>query len=112
MAKPKLVGEMAARAGDTSYSELIENYGVLDRAKEIVEGRDKQDDYGPPHEFVARLAKMWSGYLGTRLTRDLAGTDVAMMMALLKAARLSTNPNHDDSLVDFAGWTQIFEKVK
>lgn len=91
---------------DDSYSRL-EN-GVLDKAKEIVTGRDKQDNYGPPDEFVSRLAKVWSGYLGV----ELKPTDAAMMMALLKACRLRTNPNHEDSLVDFAGWTMIFERVK
>ena len=102
---------LAPQIGDSSYSELIEG-GAVERSKGVVDGRDKQDNYGPPHEFVARLAKMWSGYLGTRLNGDLAGTDVAMMMALLKAARLSTNPSHEDSLVDFAGWTRIYERVK
>lgn len=93
---------------DDSYKELIEGHGVLDKAKEIVNGRDKQDNYGPPDEFVSRLAKVWGGYLDV----ELRPTDAAMMMALLKACRLRTNPNHEDSLVDFAGWTMIFERVK
>jgi len=94
--------------GDSSYSELIENPGVLDKAQKLVDGRDKSDHYGPPEEFMRRLAKMWGGYLD----QDLKPTDAAMMMALLKAARLRTNPDHEDSLVDFAGYARIYERVK
>ena len=93
---------------DSSYSELIENPGVLDKAQKLVDGRDKADHYGPPEDFMRRLAKMWGGYLD----QELKPTDAAMMMALLKAARLRTNPEHEDSLVDFAGYARIYERVK
>ena len=92
---------------DDSYKELIEG-GVLDKAKSLVDGRDKQQHYGPPEEFMGRLAKMWGGYLGI----ELKPTDAALMMAILKAARLRTNPEHEDSLIDFAGYARIFERVK
>ena len=110
MSKPKLVGEMAARASvpfDDSYKELIENGGVLDKAKKLVDGRDEQQHYGPPEEFMGRLAKMWGGYLGI----ELKPTDAALMMAILKAARLRTNPEHEDSLVDFAGYAHIYQRI-
>lgn len=93
---------------DDSYAELIEGHGVLDKAQKLVDGRDKQDHYGPPEEFMGRLASMWGGYLGM----ELKPTDAALMMALLKAARLRTNPDHEDSLVDFAGYARIYERVK
>lgn len=94
--------------GDSSYSELIENSPILEKAQKTVDGRDKSDHYGPPEEFMRRLAKMWGGYLDL----DLKPTDAAMMMALLKAARLRKNPDHEDSLVDFAGYARIYERVK
>lgn len=93
---------------DASYSELIENSPILEKAQKLVDGRDKQEHYGPPEEFMRRLAKMWGGYLD----QELKPTDAAMMMALLKAARLRTNPDHEDSLVDFAGYARIYERVK
>lgn len=106
---------MAVRAADnlmgrpdSSYSELIENSPILEKAQKLVDGRDKQEHYGPPEEFMRRLAKMWGGYLD----QELKPTDAAMMMALLKAARLRTNPDHEDSLVDFAGYARIYERVK
>lgn len=92
---------------DGSYKELIED-GVLDKAQKIVDGRDKQEHYGPPEEFMGRLAKLWGGYLGV----EVKPTDAALMMALLKAARLRTNPHHEDSLVDFAGYAHIYSKIK
>ena len=111
MGKPKLVGEMAARAfspkqlAESTYFDM-EN-GVLDKAKKLVDGRDKQQHYGPPEEFMGRLAKMWGGYLGI----ELKPTDAALMMAILKAARLRTNPEHEDSLVDFAGYAHIYQRI-
>ena len=93
---------------DASYSELIENSPILEKAQKLVDGRDKSEHYGPPEEFMRRLAKMWGGYLD----QELKPTDAAMMMALLKAARLRTNPDHEDSLVDFAGYCRIYERVK
>ena len=97
-----------SQQGDSSYSELIENSPILEKAQKTVDGRDKSDHYGPPEEFMRRLAKMWGGYLDL----DLKPTDAAMMMALLKAARLRKNPDHEDSLVDFAGYARIYERVK
>lgn len=93
---------------DDSHYRLIEGGSVLDRAKKIVDDRDTQERYGPPEEFMGRLAKMWGGYLGM----ELKPTDAALMMALLKAARLRTSPNHEDSLTDFVGYGHIFERVK
>lgn len=83
------------RNPDDSYKELMGDYGdspVLRKAVETVDGRDKQEHYGPPEEFMGRLASMWGGYLGM----ELKPTDAALMMALLKAARLRTNPDHED----------------
>ena len=82
--------------------------GVLDRAKKIVDGRDKQPHYGPPEESMARIAQVWSGILGTTIT---AG-QVALMMAGLKLARLGADPAHADSLDDLAGYARIYERVK
>lgn len=95
-------------SNESAYSVFVENSPILEKAQKLVDGRDKSEHYGPPEEFMRRLAKMWGGYLGL----ELKPTDAAMMMALLKAARLRTNPDHEDSLVDFAGYARIYERVK
>lgn len=99
---------------DSSYFEAIEMGGVLDRAKEIVDGRDKQSHYGTPEEFFPRLATAWTAYLRRKLRDDVEITafDSAMLMATLKILRLGTDPDHADSLDDLAGYARIGERVK
>ena len=115
MSKPKLTGEMAARAQvpfDDSYKELIENGGVLDKAKKLVDGRDKQQHYGPPEEFMGRLALLWTAYLRAKLNADITPFDASMMMAGLKILRLGSNPKHEDSLIDLGGYVRIGERTR
>lgn len=82
-------------------------YGVLDQARETVDGRDKSAHYGPPEESMRRIALIWSGVLGTTISAE----QVALMMLGLKAARLSIDPRHYDSLVDAAGYVRILERL-
>lgn len=101
-------GRMAKRnvPADSTFFDM-EN-GVLNRAAKIVDGRDKQQHYGPPEESMSRIAQVWSGILGRQIT---AG-QVALMMAGLKLARLGADPEHADSLDDLAGYARIYERVK
>jgi hypothetical protein len=56
--------------------------------------------YGPPEDNFRQIAELWSCHLG----RNVYATDVAIMMILLKVARLRANPTHEDSWVDIAGY--------
>lgn len=72
----------------------------LREACEIVNGARNQA-YGNVEENFDRIASLWSIYLDTVVTP----VDVAMMMALLKAARVSTGGvSHYDNYVDVAGY--------
>jgi len=71
----------------------------LDKAKEIVNGA-RQENYGSPEKNFANIALYWSVYL----SRDIKPTDVALMMVLMKLARLQNKPDHDDSWIDIAGY--------
>jgi len=73
---------------------------ILGRAAHIVT-RDRNLQYGPPEQSFERIAAMWAAYLGMDL---LMAHDVAAMLALLKIARIATNPLHEDSWVDLAGY--------
>jgi len=95
-------------APDESYSELIENSPILEKAQKLVDGRDKQEHYGPPEESMRRIAMIWSGILGV----DVSAERVALMMLGLKAARLSIDPKHEDSLIDAGGYIRILERLK
>lgn len=71
----------------------------LRRANEIVNGQREQQ-YGTPEDNFKMIAEMWSAYLET----DVSTVDVAMMMSLLKIARISTGTFKEDSFIDLAGY--------
>ena len=73
--------------------------GLLDRAKEIVTN-DRQNTHGHPEDSFRRIADLWSGYL----TVGIHEQDVAVMMALVKVARIMENPQHADNWIDGAGY--------
>lgn len=57
-------------------------------------------EYGKPEDSFANIASFWSTYLDTDISRE----DVAVMMALLKIARIKADIKHIDSWVDLAGY--------
>lgn len=73
---------------------------ILDGAKACVCGdRDKQ--YGAPEDSFEFIARLWGAYLGDT---TLSGHDVALMMALLKIARIQAGRYKEDSYIDAAGY--------
>ena len=72
---------------------------LLNRAIECVCG-EREQDYGSPEDNFNRIATYWSTHLGMEITAE----DVAVMMALLKIARIGTGTATDDSWVDLAGY--------
>lgn len=74
-------------------------------ADSLINGQRAQD-YGDAHENFSAIAQMWSAYLET----DIAPRDVAICMALLKAARLRVNP-HSDSEVDGAAYFALASEL-
>lgn len=71
----------------------------LEQAAECVL-RDRASQYGGPEDNFGRIARLWSVYTGTALD----GIDVAMMMALLKVARIRNNKGYADGYIDLAGY--------
>ena len=71
----------------------------LKKADECVNGKREQD-YGSPESNFLKIADLWSAYFGA----PFSANDVAMMMALLKIARISTGTATEDSFVDLAGY--------
>ena len=72
---------------------------ILDRAKAIVTG-EREKQYGKPEDNFAIIAELWGTYNGYKFSP----VDVAMMMALLKVARIKTGVGTVDSFVDLAGY--------
>lgn len=71
---------------------------ILDAAKKCVCG-EREADYGTPESNFARIAKLWNAYTDHLYTAK----DVAVMMALLKVARIRGG-HKDDNFVDLAGY--------
>lgn len=72
---------------------------LLDEAKRCVCGQ-RQDEYGTPENNFKIIAEFWSAYKGVSFN----AIDVAMMMALLKIARVRGGNGSIDSFVDLAGY--------
>lgn len=77
---------------------------ILEKAAECVCGK-RQQDYGSPENNFQVIANLWIDYLqGTGQGVDITPKDVAMMMALLKIARIAGDHATEDSFVDLAGY--------
>ena len=81
---------------------------ILDEAKRCVCGQREQD-YGSPENNFRLIASLWEPYIRTRCVSDGADVsiqpeDVAMLMALLKIARICSGTGTADSFVDLAGY--------
>lgn len=78
----------------------------LENAKICVCGQREQD-YGSPEDNFALIAKLWSVYT----TTPISAQDVAMMMALLKIARIVTGTGTEDSYIDLAGYAACAAEI-
>lgn len=81
---------------------------VLHRAEQCVCGQREQD-YGTPENNFRAIAEFWTAYLNRACIAnsgyaDIDATDVAMMMALLKIARIAGGAGTRDSFIDLAGY--------
>ena len=86
-------------AGTVKHVGTVSRADILDRAKAIVTG-EREKQYGKLEDNFAIIAELWSAYTGYKFSP----VDVAMMMALLKVARIKTGVGTVDSFVDLAGY--------
>lgn len=62
---------------------------------------DREGQYGSPEDNFRRIADLWTAYWGGY---PFEPKDVAMMMSLLKIARIATGKHKDDNYIDLAGY--------
>lgn len=82
---------------------------LLADAARTVNG-ERQDKYGNAEDSFQVIADFWNTYLCAKYPQAvsiISPFDVAMMMDLMKTARLTQTPNHRDSLVDKAGYVAL-----
>lgn len=75
---------------------------VLEKASSIING-ERLAAYGEPEDNFATIAKFWSHYKGI----DFSAHDVALMMVLLKVARIKSGSGKEDSYVDLCGYAAL-----
>ena len=78
---------------------------ILAEARTLIYG-DREDQYGDPREAFARIAGLWSTYLGIEVTP----ADFANLMILMKTAR-TKGGYHRDSYVDIVGYAANAERI-
>ena len=88
---------MAAQSVTVPLGSIREQ--TLLKAIESITGQREQD-YGSPESNFGIIAGLWSAYSGYNFTPQ----DVAMMMILLKVARIKNGGGTGDSFVDIAGY--------
>lgn len=81
---------------------------TLDRAKAVVTG-ERESTYGGPEDSFRLIANLWEPYIMSKCASSgvlvcIEPEDVAILLALLKIARLASSPAHEDSWVDLAGY--------
>lgn len=86
-------------ATDTPTDTPTTRAEILDAAKKIVTG-EREKQYGSPEDNFNVIAQFWSTYAGHSFTP----VDVAVMMTLLKVARIKTGHYKIDSYIDACGY--------
>jgi hypothetical protein len=64
---------------------------------------DREQQYGPPENNFGIVARLWNIY-GGHGEQFFTAEDVAVMMCLLKIARIASGQKKEDNYVDLAGY--------
>ena len=96
---PKEVFEAEAKARSVPPLVITTRSTVLDLARKYVT-KDRAADHGNMEDNFTKIAEYWSLHLDTPVYSD----DVAVMMTLLKLARIKSNREHCDNWIDGAGY--------
>jgi len=109
----EFVKQLVNRIGSDNWREDVEyphmsaeiNYefsraGILDTAKEYVT-KDRAADHGDMEDNFRTIASYWNTHLGIDFIEP---QDVAVMMTMLKLARIRQNEKHLDNWVDACGY--------
>ena len=82
------------------------NGKALQEASRIING-ERQTEYGSAENNFALIAKLWNIYCSSKEVyrkREINAHDVAMMMGLMKIARIMSGTQKHDSYVDCLGY--------
>lgn len=98
------------RGAESTTREQTTRESILEAAKQCV-CTDREGQYGSPEDNFALIAKLWSEFLRATGLGDgddswdlIKPHEVAVMMCLLKIARIATGEPKADSWIDLAGY--------
>lgn len=91
--------QSAGEAVEPGEGQGMTRAQILDTAKEYVT-RDRAAEHGDAERNFETIAAYWSTHLGV----SVAAHDVAVMMTMLKLARIKSNPANEDNWTDGAGY--------
>ena len=69
---------------------------------------ERHQQYGSARPLFAHVAQRWSLVLGIEVKPE----QVVLCLIDLKMARLVHNPDHDDSIIDIAGYAAVLKEVQ
>lgn len=96
--------EVEKYAVDMTEEKEVTRKSVLDKAAACVLS-DRQGDYGAPEDNFRIIAELWMAYLAKSFPSIyIKPKDVAVMMVLLKIARITNGNPKNDNWVDIAGY--------
>ncbi len=108
---PKIIDVATGKPPPPERSGYLTRETVLSAADAATSG-DRDHDYGSPENNFKQIAELLNaaGYRKrSAIVSDrvsvLDATDIALIMSLLKIARLLAQPGHADSWVDLAGYS-------
>jgi hypothetical protein len=101
----EFVKKLVARIGSDNWREEVTapqqiRADILDTAKDYVT-KDRAADHGDMEDNFLTIAAYWNTHLGIHL---IGPQDVAVMMTLLKLARIRQNEKHIDNWIDACGY--------
>lgn len=82
--------------------KLTVRQAILSEASEYI-SKDRNTSYGEPESNFGLIANLWNAYLGGP-KEVFQPHDVAVLMSLVKVARIKTSPYKKDNWVDGAGY--------
>ena len=84
----------------------------MDRKQTLLEAekcvcQNRQDEYGSAEDNFKIVADLWNAYLDgcSDGNEDINAHDVAIMMCLLKIARIASGQAKADNYIDLAGYS-------
>lgn len=86
----------------------VTRHSILAAADSTANGA-RAEVYGGPEDSFKLIASFWEPYIAAKCVGQdvnvcVSPEDVAVLMSLMKVARLAASPNHEDSWVDLAGY--------